>query len=858
MMLRNEHSLELLDFSRMRERIAGYCLSPEGRAVVEASFPTGDTETLEQFKKDLKALLDWMESAELPGLSFPEIGAVTKRLPVEGLTLELDELHALALWTRAFDTLAGFLRKVKFPVHGIPEEFLPDALFEPEAFSGSWALPGASSLMESLPSLHAVHGTIGEILAPDGELRDLPELKRIRDSISRANRDLLSIADSYRSNPELKSALQSEEPTQRDGRTVLAVRANFRGRVRGIVHEVSSTGQTLFIEPEALVEKNNELVQLEAKLRAEVFRILKETTERLRPLAPSVSRARTFLALLDQRLARALQAKREDLILPETIGAGLTLWRARHPLLGKKAVPIDVDLPDEVRTLVITGPNTGGKTVTLKTMGLFALLHQFGAGLPAAQGTKLQVFDAVLADIGDEQSIDQSLSTFSGHMKVMSEVTRLATGRSLVLLDELGAGTDPEEGCAIAMGLLDWFIARGSLVMATTHHGILKNYGYTRPGCLNASMEFDSSRLAPTYRIVMGIPGESRALEIASQVGLDREIVRMAGSYLDEERSDVGVLIRGLNEKRRELDLLEREQRKKLKSATEEKRKADLAALRVRQREAELRRHGLSELGNLLRESRRTLENLVRELRESGASTDRTKDVKLFLAELASSVERQYSHMEADEQSLREEEAALDRAKEEEAAGSDGQSGRHRGQQRGGARAKAAGFSGAVGSDGDAAGPNAIVPGADVVMRPSGRKGKVLRKAQGDRWLVETGSLRLAVAEKDLAPVREEGRQLPAYDLELAAADSGARFKAVFELDVRGFRLQEALDAVERQVDAAGLQGLQLFSIVHGTGEGILGRGIHDWLKRSPVVDDYHFARPEEGGYGKTVVRLKG
>lgn len=853
-MVRNEHSLALLDFPRMRGRLAGYCLSQEGREVMEASFPVGDRDLLESFKKDLKALLDWMEGAELPALSFPDIGAVVKRLAVEGLTLELDELHALSLWTRDFDTLAGALRKVKFPSRSSPEAFIPDAAFEPDTLAGNWASPDASSLMEALPSLHAVHGTIGEILAPDGELRDLPELKRIRDSISRANRDLLSIADSYRNNPELKSALQSEEPTQRDGRTVLAVRANFRGRVRGIVHEVSATGQTLFIEPEALVDKNNELVQLEAKLRAEIFRILKETTERLRPMAPAVARSRTFLALLDLRLARALQARREELILPETLPAGLTLWRARHPLLGKKAVPIDVDLPDEVRTLVVTGPNTGGKTVTLKTIGLFALLHQFGAGLPAAQGTKLQVFDAVLADIGDEQSIDQSLSTFSGHMKVMSEVTRLATGRSLVLLDELGAGTDPEEGCAIAMGLLDWFIARGSLVMATTHHGILKNYGYTRPGCLNASMEFDSSRLAPTYRIVMGIPGESRALEIASQVGLDREIVRMAGSYLAEERSDVGVLIRGLNEKRRELDILEREQRRKLKSATEEQRKADLASLRVRQREAELRRHGLSELGNLLRESRKTLENLVRELRESGVSTDRTKDVKQFLADLATSVEKQYSLMEAEEQALREEEAGLERPMGNEAGDGVRREGRTKGQHRGAQRALQ---TGSVSGE-SIAGERAIEPGMDVVMRPSGRKGKVLRKAQGDTWLVETGSLRLTVAGKDLIPAKEDGRILPAYDLELAPADTGAQFKAVFELDVRGFRLQEALDAVERQVDAAGLQGLQLFSIIHGTGEGILGRGIHEWLKRSPVIDDYHFARPEEGGYGKTIVRLKG
>jgi len=267
-------------------------------------------------------------------------------------------------------------------------------------------------------------------------------------------------------------------------------------------------------------------------------------------------------------------------------------------------------------------------------------------------GTKLPVFDAVLADIGDEQSIDQSLSTFSGHMRVIADVVKNASAKSLVLLDELGAGTDPEEGCAIAMGLLDFFIEKGSLTIATTHHGILKNYGYTKPGCLNASMEFDSTLLAPTYRIVMGIPGESRALEIAAQTGLVAEVLGKARRYLAEERTDIGELIRGLNEKHRELEKLEREQKKKLKSATEDQRKADLAALRVRQREAELRRHGLGELKNLLFESRKTLENLVRELRESGVSTDKTKEVKNFLADLSASVERHYGILELEGKEL--------------------------------------------------------------------------------------------------------------------------------------------------------------------------------------------------------------
>lgn len=835
MSLRNEHSLALLDFSRIRERAADYCLSEEGGALTRASFPIAEPLALARLKEDLVALRDHLASNELPSFGFPRIEDALKRLGLAGMTLELEELLALGLWTREFDRLLSFLARIKLPSLAAPAmgEF-GKGLFAGKTFDASrlaeeWALHRAFGLIESAPKLQVVYKIIFEILTPEGELRDLPEIRRIKESMARANKDLLSLADSYRSDPDLRAALQSEEPTQRDGRTVLAVRANFKGRVKGIVHEVSATGQTVFIEPAALVEKNNELVQLEARLRAEIFRILKETTEKLRSLAPAIDEARIVLAFLDTRMARAIQLRREELILAEECDSGLTLWRARHPLLGKKAVPIDVDIPDETRTLIVTGPNTGGKTVTLKTIGLFALMHQFGLGIPAAQGTKLPIFDAVLADIGDEQSIDQSLSTFSGHMKVIADVVKSASAHSLVLLDELGAGTDPEEGCAIAMGLLDFFIEKGSLTIATTHHGILKNYGYTKPGCLNASMEFDSTLLAPTYRIVMGIPGESRALEIAAQTGLVAEVLEKARRYLAEERTDIGELIRGLNEKHRELEKLEREQKKKLKSATEGQRKADLAALRVRQREAELRRHGLGELKSLLSESRKTLENLVRELRESGASTDKTKEVKNFLADLSASVERHYGILELEGKELEKEASLVD------------------------------GGTSAVETSRPADGAKLILEeGAEALYGASRKRARLIRKAGAGKWIIELGSLRLTAAESELAPFADPRSARPSFDVELAAssgAEAGPR--ASFELNLRGFRLAEALGAVERQIDAASLQGLSLFSIIHGTGEGVLGKGIQEYLKSNPAVEDYHFARPEEGGYGKTIVRLK-
>ncbi len=313
MSLKNDHSLALLDFFRIRERAAEYCLSEEGGALMRVSVPIADAFVLARFKGDLVALRDHLASNELPSFVFPQMGSALKRLGLAGMTLELEELFALGLWTREFDRLLAYLARIKLPPSSILRDLgngsLAGKTFDPSPLAEEWALHGASELIALAPKLQDVYKIIFEIVTLEGELRDLPEIRRIKESIARANKDLLSIADSYRSDPDLRSALQSEEPTQRDGRTVLAVRANFKGRVKGIVHEVSATGQTVFIEPAALVEKNNELVQLEAKLRAEIFRILKETTEKLRPRAPGIEAARIVLAYLDTRNGQGDSAK---------------------------------------------------------------------------------------------------------------------------------------------------------------------------------------------------------------------------------------------------------------------------------------------------------------------------------------------------------------------------------------------------------------------------------------------------------------------------------------------------------------------------------------------------------------------
>jgi DNA mismatch repair protein MutS2 len=871
----NEHSLRLLEFVRVQEDVAGYCLSEEGRDLLLSEFPRDDAVEVRAIKDAVGRVVGlFQEGVEPPSLSFPPIGLATKRIAKLGSALELEELYALGLWSESFAGLVGFMGKTLGersvedetgqarprpaaaavqpaavqpaavqpaavqpaavqpaavqpaavqPAAVQPAAVQPAAETAAEADPLRWsqaASPLIPGLVAAAPELQGVARIVFRIVNKDGSLRDLPELKAARDRIARAHRDISALTDSFFRSAETKSMLQSDAPTIRDGRTVLALRANFRGRIKGIVHEVSATGQTVFLEPEELVQKNNELVQEEARYLQELNRILREATESLLPYAPAVAAARAVAAALDGIYARARHARLSGLFMARDLAEGFELRKARHPLLGRRAVPIDVVLPAGTRTLIVTGPNTGGKTVTLKTIGLLALMNQFGLGIPASLESGLAVFDEVFADIGDEQSIDQSLSTFSGHMRVIGAIADRAGPRGLVLLDELGSGTDPEEGCAVAMGLLDWFIGRGCLTILTTHHGVLKNYGYTRPGCLNASMDFDATSLQPTYRVLMGVPGESRALDVASQNGLRTEVIEGARRYLAEERADVSILIKGLTEKHRHIEDLEVESRARLKDAREEQRKTELSRLKLRQKELQLREQGVGELKRLLAESRKNLENLVKDLREGELTPEKTRAVKDFIARFSEAVELEGDKLEAAQAEATAEQVEIQGAEAE-------------------------------------AQPAVFCEGAAVLIGTGRKKGVLVRPAKKGSWIVETGSLRMTVSESELAMDRTEVQTKTQVAVELAPRGEGGRTSAVFELDLRGYRLMEALQAVEQQLDAASLQGLSLFSIIHGTGEGILGKGIQDFLRKHPAVADYHFARPEEGGYGKTVVRLK-
>ncbi len=484
-------------------------------------------------------------------------------------------------------------------------------------------------------------------------------------------------------------------------------------------------------------------------------------------------------------------------------------------MLGDSAVPISLSYSDDITILIITGPNAGGKTVTLKTCGLFVLMNQFAAELPAAEGTALSIYNSIYADIGDDQSIEESLSTFSGHMKRISEITNNADKSSLVLLDELGSGTDPSQGSAIAMAVLEHMRAEKISTIVTTHHAAVKNFGHTRSGAVNASVSFDPETMKPTYEIIEGVPGESHAVEIAQTMGLPDSIIKEAGSLLDNGNADVSEMIRELE--RRQYQIIERDRRlaEEERKNREDRRALELTRLKLKQAQHEVAQRDYSMLKSYVSESRKELENLVRELREGEITKEKTLKVK--------------RHIEDLEHKLESEAQGLDKLQDEISASEPG-------------------------NNEDSPDNRILKPGMEIKNKKNGKTGVLLEQRKNGLWLASFGNIKLSVKESDIAAAAQK-KKIPASDAVSSAAFSS---NAVSELDLRGMRVYEAEAALIQQIDSAVLTGLNEFGVIHGLGEGVLQKTVHDFLRTCSQVKSFEFSDPEQGGFGKTIVKLAG
>ncbi len=652
---------------------------------------------------------------------------------------------------------------------------------------------------------------VGEDEIADGASPELATIRRqMRAAASRAREALQKILSS----PSYAKALQEPIITMRSDRYVVPVRADHKGAVPGLVHDISATGQTLFVEPMAAVKANNELRELAAKEKLEIERILAELSADCAEHRQDIDSDFEMLTRLDLIFAKAKLSYKLDCQAASMEEKGILLRRARHPLLDQaRAVPIDVELGESFDTLVITGPNTGGKTVSLKTIGLLAAMNQCGLHIPAADGSNLPVFSHILADIGDEQSIEQSLSTFSAHMTNIVNILDECDDSSLLLFDELGAGTDPTEGAALAISIIEYARKCGSMIAATTHYAELKVYATNEPGVQNASCEFDVETLRPTYRLLVGIPGKSNAFAISRRLGLSESIIDDARGRVGTESASFEATIEKLEQTRVLLEKERTEATVKLRQAEENARKS--AALRT-ELESKL------EKANQL--ARREAERVLSEARETAEQTFRELDEMRKHANEEESAQRINEARSELRRRLNESKDAL-RRQDLSAPAEDRQSSRP------------------------------VRPGDTVQIKSMGMKAEVVSVSPERVLSLRAGIMNVTARENEVLLLENESvKQKKAP----AAASATLRSAGLAqEIDLRGMEAIEAVLAAERYLDSAVMARLKTVTIIHGKGTGTLRSAIQDMLRHNKSVKSFRLGRFGEGETGVTIVELK-
>ena len=644
-----------------------------------------------------------------------------------------------------------------------------------------------------------------------------PELADIRRKMRLAASKGRQILQRIISSPSYAKVLQEALITQRDGRFVVPVKAECKGSIPGLVHDISSSGATLFVEPMGVVQANNELKELQAREEKEIDRILRILSGECAAQMMNILYDYDILVHLDVIFARGQLSYRMNAAKPILARrGGIVLRRARHPLLDQaKAVPISLELGNSYDTLVITGPNTGGKTVTLKTIGLLTLMAQCGLQIPADDGCRLRVFDRVLADVGDEQSIEQSLSTFSAHMSNTVEILRQADENSLLLFDELGAGTDPVEGAALAIAIIQNGRSKGSLIAATTHYAEMKTFAMTTAGVENASCEFDVATLRPTYRLLIGIPGKSNAFAISRRLGLDEEVIAAAKAQMDSESIRFEDVLTQLEEKRQRLEKAQAEADRLWQQSQEDARKARTFREQMEKAKENARSKGENEARRIVRQAQQQVDEIFAELDELRRKMQQQADFQAINDAKVSA----RKHMNAAQEALH----LREETPEPETP-----------------------------SRPIAAGDRVELPGvrtAATVVQVNG-DGSLVLQAGKMKMTAKPGQVRLIEGQPQVKKQAAAPKTGPAPTLHLER-------RASSELDIRGYETLEAESVVENYLDAAVMAKLETVTIIHGKGTGALRKAVHEILKRSKVVKSFRLGRYGEGEAGVTVVELK-
>ena len=673
-----------------------------------------------------------------------------------------------------------------------------------------------ASLTSSLITHRNIEDEIDRCILSESEISDNAsvELKNIRRNIVKQNEALRSKLNSIISSSSNKAMLQDAIITLRQGRYVIPVKQEYRSRFQGIVHDQSSTGATLFIEPVSIVNMNNELRELQIKEEAEIEKILAELSLLVAEKASELLSNLEILIKLDYIFAKGKLSVKMKGIEPKLNDDGnMRIRKGRHPLLDvSKVVPIDIHIGKDFNTLVITGPNTGGKTVTLKTVGLFILMTQSGLHIPAEFGTEISIFKKIFADIGDEQSIEQSLSTFSSHMKNIVEILENADYNSAVFLDELGAGTDPTEGAALAISILEYLNNIGAKTIATTHYTELKKYALVNEGVENASVEFDIETLSPTYRLIIGTPGRSNAFEISKKLGLNDEIIQEARKLLGNEDIAFEDIISTIEKDKRDAEN-ERDEAVRLKIEIKKlKDELDRKSLKLEEQREKILQDAKNEARKILKETKAYADNIINELHKLETITD-DKERNRSIEGLRKNIKNKFSEVS---QSSEENENLTEAPKNLKI--------------------------------GDSVKIITLNQSANVLTLPD----------KNGELTVQAGLMKINVNIKNLRKINENNKSVKGSRSSVANIYRSKTALISPQIDVRGQLLDDAIMDVDKYLDDAYIAGLHQVTIIHGKGEGILREGLHSMLKSHKHVESYRIGNYNEGGDGATIVNIRG
>lgn len=777
----NRHSYTVLEFDKLREEISNYSAIEENHYKILGLEPFKDFSSLNRELDILRDFTDFLKfDGGLETAGMKDICKMTKKSQLIGTYLDVEDLwdinHNLRLF-RVFKNRLDDLNKYK----DLRDKF------------------------NDVPILRGVEDIINKAIDNNKEIKDDAslDLRDIRIHKKTLAMNIKRKFDELFNEPQFAKVFQEKIITERDGRSVVPVKADFKGQIKGIEHDRSSSGQTVFIEPLSIVALNNKNRELEIKEKEEIRKILLRITDYIRNNKDDIDKVGEAIITLDILNARAMYGIEKKCVVPNINNREiLTLIEARHPFIPiSSVVPLTFEIGKDYNTLLITGPNTGGKTVALKTAGLLALMALSGIPIPAHEHSSIGFFTGVYADIGDEQSIEQSLSSFSAHLKNVQEILENVTKASLVLLDELGSGTDPTEGSAFAMAVIDYLKDKKCKSIITTHYSEVKAHGYNEEGIETASMEFNVETLSPTYRLLIGIPGESNALTIARRLGVSEEVINKAKSYISDDNKKIEKMISNIKDKADELDVMKK-QVEFLKEAAQRDKEAFEEKLRILEKEKnDILKEAYEKADRMMKEMQSKAAALVEKIQKEDNKKEDIKNVQKSLNMLRSALQSDKSKTVIEKPKV----------------------------------ARKVDFK----------------VGERVFVNSLNQFANVLKiNLSKETTQVQAGILKLEVSLDDVKVVEEKKQKV--YN-----SFSHKKTAVRSEIDLRGKMVDEAVYELETYLDRAIMNSYNEVYVIHGKGTGALREGILNYLKKCPYVKEYRIGGHGEGGLGCTVVTLK-